>query len=310
MGTGENSGTWGTVTNTNLGTALEEAIVGSTDVTFASADFELTLTDTNAAQPARNLRLNLGGTTGGARNLYLVGTTAAPGANIEKVYIINNGTADTITVRNKKDGSPTGTSIAIPTGKTMYVYNTGANIVDAVTHLTSLTLGTALPVASGGTGSTTATFSGANITSLNATNISSGILAVTQGGTGATTATGTAGSVVLSTTPTITGEREVRIAGGTGGAYAVNLATGNYFTRTFNASGAVTVTNVPASGTAQCFIFDINNAGAYSITWMTGTKWPGGVAPVLTVSGRDVLAFFTHDGGTTWNGFVLGLDVK
>ena len=35
MTTGENAGTWGTVTNTNLGTALEEAIVGSADVTFA-----------------------------------------------------------------------------------------------------------------------------------------------------------------------------------------------------------------------------------------------------------------------------------
>ena len=35
MATGENSGTWGNVTNTNLGTALEEAIVGSADVTFS-----------------------------------------------------------------------------------------------------------------------------------------------------------------------------------------------------------------------------------------------------------------------------------
>jgi hypothetical protein len=42
----------------------------------------------------------------------------------------------------------------------------------------------ALPVASGGTGSNTATFSGANITSLNASNISSGTLAVARGGTG------------------------------------------------------------------------------------------------------------------------------
>lgn len=34
IGTGEQSGTWGTTTNTNLGTALEEAITGSADVTF------------------------------------------------------------------------------------------------------------------------------------------------------------------------------------------------------------------------------------------------------------------------------------
>jgi hypothetical protein len=40
----------------------------------------------------------------------------------------------------------------------MYVYNNGTNVVDAITHLTSLTLGTALPIASGGTGTNTTTF--------------------------------------------------------------------------------------------------------------------------------------------------------
>jgi hypothetical protein len=50
-------------------------------------------------------------------------------------------------------------------------------------------LANALPITSGGTGSTTATFSGENITSLNASNISSGTLAVAQGGTGSNTAT-------------------------------------------------------------------------------------------------------------------------
>lgn len=165
MATGENSGTWGTVTNTNLGTALEEAIVGSADVTFASADQTLTLTDTNATQTARNMRLNLTGTTGGsARNLIVPA--------IEKVYIVNNGCADAVTVKNS-----TGTGISVPAGKTMWVYNDATNVVDVITHLTSLTLGSALPIASGGTGSTTATFSGANITSLNASNVSSGTLA-------------------------------------------------------------------------------------------------------------------------------------
>jgi hypothetical protein len=186
MGTGENSGTWGTITNTNLGTAIEEAITGSADVTFASGTVTLTLTDTNSSQAARNLRLNLTGTSGGAQNLIV--------PTIEKVYIVNNGCADTITVKNTG-----GTGIAVPAGKTMYVYNNGTNVVDAITHLTSLTLETplsvasggtgsntginastnvfgVLPVANGGTGSNSATFSGANITSLNATAVSSGTL--------------------------------------------------------------------------------------------------------------------------------------
>jgi hypothetical protein len=69
MATGENNTTWGDVTNLNLGTALEEAIVGSADVTFASADVTLTLTDTNASQTARNMRLRCTGTTGGPQRV-------------------------------------------------------------------------------------------------------------------------------------------------------------------------------------------------------------------------------------------------
>jgi len=152
MGTGENSTTWGTVTNTNLGTAIEEAITGSADVTFSSANVTLTLTNTNSSQTARNFRLNLTGTTGGARDLIVPA--------IEKVYIVNNGCADTVTI--KVTGQ---TGIAVPSGKTMFVFNNGTDCVNAITHLTSLTLASALPVASGGTGITSAGTAGNILTS-------------------------------------------------------------------------------------------------------------------------------------------------
>jgi hypothetical protein len=162
MATGENSGTWGNVTNINLGTALEEAIVGSADVTFSSADVTLSLTDSNASQTARNLRLNLVGTVAAAQNLIVPA--------IEKVYIVSNTLTQVITVKNSS-----GTGIAVPAGKTMYVYNNGTNVVDAITHLTSLTLGTPLPVSSGGTGSNTG---------VNLQTIVNGILPIANGGTG------------------------------------------------------------------------------------------------------------------------------
>jgi len=129
IATGEQSGTWGNTTNTNLGTAIEEAITGSADVAFSSADVTVTLTDTNAAQTARNLRLNLTGTSGGARNLIL-----GSGCQIEKLYLINNGLADAVTVKNT-----TGTGIAVPAGTSMFVFNNGTNVVAAVTAVTSLT---------------------------------------------------------------------------------------------------------------------------------------------------------------------------
>ena len=106
IGTGDQSGTWGATTNTNLGTALEEAITGSADVTFASGNVTVTLTDVNTTQTARNLRLNLTGTTAGARQLIL-----GSGCQIEKLYLVNNGCADAITVKNTS-----GTGIAVPAG--------------------------------------------------------------------------------------------------------------------------------------------------------------------------------------------------
>jgi hypothetical protein len=156
MATGENNTTWGGITNTNLGTALEEAIVGSADVAFSNANITLTLTNTNATQTARNVRLNLTGTATAGYNLVVPA--------IEKPYIINNGTDGTITVKNT-----TGTGIAVPAGKTMWVFNNGTNVVDVVTHLSSVTLGSALPVTSGGTGVTTSTGTGSVVRSTSPT---------------------------------------------------------------------------------------------------------------------------------------------
>ena len=172
MATGENSGTWGNVTNDNLGIAIEQAITGSVDVTVSS-DTTLTLTDTNAAQNARALRLNIGGS--GGFNLTV--------PSIQKLYLVNNGTLGAVVVKNA-----TGSTVTVPTAKTMWVFSTGTGVVDAVTHLSSLTLGSALPIASGGTGSTSTTY--ANLQ----TNVT-GTLPVSNGGVGA--ATLTANNVLL-----------------------------------------------------------------------------------------------------------------
>jgi hypothetical protein len=179
MTTGENATTWGTVTNTNLGTAIEEAITGSADVTFSSATVTLTLTNTNSSQTARNLRLNLVGTSGGAQDLVVPA--------IEKLYIVNNGCADTITI--KVAGQ---TGVAVPAGKTIFVYNNGTDCTDAITHLRNLTLATALPVASGGTGVNSAGTAG-NVLTSNGTAWASTALNLSAYALTTTTITGTGG---------------------------------------------------------------------------------------------------------------------
>jgi hypothetical protein len=156
IGTGEQAGTWGTTTNSNLGTALEQAIVGKADVTMSSTTVTLTLSNSNAAQDARAIYLNLTGSPGGAAVLEVPA--------VQKPYIVKNGSDQQVTI--KVSGQ---TGVPIPTLKTALVYNNGTDVVTAIDFIPSLVLGAALPVASGGTGITAfgtgvATALGQNVT--------------------------------------------------------------------------------------------------------------------------------------------------
>jgi hypothetical protein len=139
IGTGEQSGTWGTTTNNNFSIALSEAITGTADVAFSSADVTLTLTNTNSAQTARNLRLNLTGTSGGARNLIL-----GSGCQIEKFYLINNTLADAVTVKNTS-----GTGIAVPATTAMLVFNNGTDVVNPLTYFTGTLVSSSATITGG-----------------------------------------------------------------------------------------------------------------------------------------------------------------
>ena len=130
MGTGDNSGTWGDITNTNLGTALEEAICESADVAFSQDSLTLTLSDVNTTQVARHLRLNLTGT--GSAGI----TLTVP--DIEKNYIINNTLATDVGIKNSS-----GAQVTVPNGRSAIVYSTGSGVVDAITSLNDTEISTA-----------------------------------------------------------------------------------------------------------------------------------------------------------------------
>jgi hypothetical protein len=119
--TGENSGTWGTITNTNLGTALEQAIIGYGNPNYLSdANLTLTYTDTNSAQTARALVLNV------TSALSLTGTRELVVPTIQKQYIVQNNTTggQSITVKTSA-----GTGITVPNGRKAHLYVNGTDVI-------------------------------------------------------------------------------------------------------------------------------------------------------------------------------------
>jgi hypothetical protein len=154
IGTGDQAGTWGATTNVNLGTALEEAITGSANVTFASSNVAIALTDTNASQAARNLELNLVGTITNQQTLFIPA--------IEKQYLIVNNLSNAVVISNGSNAAPTGVTVTIPAGRNMGVYNDGINVAEIINYITefaasNVTITNPLAVASGGTGRATLT---------------------------------------------------------------------------------------------------------------------------------------------------------
>jgi hypothetical protein len=288
IGTGDQTGTWGGTTNNNLSVAVSEAITGSADVPFSSADVTVTLTDTNAAQTARNLRLNLTGTSGGARNLIL-----GSGCQIEKLYLINNGLADAVTVKNTS-----GTGIVVPAGKSMFVFNNGTNVVDATTYLSSLTLGTALPIASGGTGTTSTTF-------VNLASNVTGTLPVANGGTGITSL-GSGVATWLGTPSSANLASAVTDETGTGALVFANTPTlvtpvlgtptsGALTNCTADGTNAVGSRNIPQSGAGKTTSYTLatTDVGDF-ILLSTGSSV---IIPNSTFAAGDAISMFNNTTG-------------
>jgi microcystin-dependent protein len=155
IGNGDQSGTWGTTTNNNLGTIVEQAITGVQTITMSNADY--TLSNYNGvSDEARNAVLVATGTNSAIRQIIC--------PLVNKLYVIYNNTSGgyAITI-----GGVTGSVVTIPNGTTAQVYCDGTNFFSSQTGSAgnfningNLVVGgtTAL---TGALSATTGTFSGA-----------------------------------------------------------------------------------------------------------------------------------------------------
>ena len=141
IGAGEQSGTWGTTTNTNLGTLLEQSIAGVQAITMSDANY--TLTNYNGvSDEARKAVLVVSGTNAAARDII------AP--LVAKNYIIKNNTTGGFAINIR---AATGASVSIPNGVTSAVYCDGTNFNLALTQ-TLIAAGVGISISTVGATST------------------------------------------------------------------------------------------------------------------------------------------------------------
>lgn len=129
IGTGDQSGTWGTTTNTNLGTLIEQAISGYvTQAITDGADTVITIPN-GATGIARNMFLELTGALTNNRNLIVP-------AN-KKLYFIYNNTTGGYAVTVKVSGL---TGVSVPNGAKMLLVSNGTDVVVATNNMVSLNI--------------------------------------------------------------------------------------------------------------------------------------------------------------------------
>jgi hypothetical protein len=148
---GDQTGTWGTTTNNNLGTLIESAISGYVSVSITSADQALTASD-GVADQSRNMVINLTTTTTAPFNVYV------PPA--EKLYVIRNSSAYAATIYCSTSLNNTiaaGAGVTVPANRTTFIFTDATDVVIAANFFPAMNLASALSVANGGTGATSLT---------------------------------------------------------------------------------------------------------------------------------------------------------
>jgi len=292
IGTGDQSGTWGTTTNTNLGTLLEQSISGY--VTQA-------ITDGSGANTTITIP---NGTTGVARNMFIemTGALTFSTTNLivpanKKLYFIYNNTTGGFAVTVKVSGL---TGVSVPNGRKVILVSNGTDTVEAHNAVSgNATVGGTLGV----TGVTTLTGAATVGGTLGVTGATTLSAALTYGGVTLTNNVTGTGKMVLDTTPTIatpvltnptiTAYLETAPAiVNSSTSQTISLASGTVLSYTLTGNCTFTM---PTATSGTSFIVRLIQDGTGSRTaTFTGVKWPGGTVPVITTTastGVDVISF-------------------
>ena len=274
IGTGDQSGTWGATTNTNLGTLIEQAVSGV--VTQAMADSNQTITIPNGATGvARNMFIECTGALTAGRQLIVP-------AN-KKLYFIYNNTTGGFAITVLVSGQ---TGVSVPNGKkvVLVMNSAGTDIVDATNYMSALTVGSLNGVIKGTTGVLSAATAGSDYvapgtaTTFTATQ--------TFNGTSSTASLKETNIIepasVSGTAPTATTNFYIN----SGAVQYITANNANNWTLNFAFSSGTSLNSAMATNDSlSCTLITTNTTTAYypSAFTIDGTsvtpKWQGGTAP-------------------------------
>ena len=228
MATGENAGTWGGITNTNL-VVIQQAIAGYESISIAGgAQTTALLMTQNALSTARNAVIKLTGTITGNQIVTVPN-------NIEKTWIISNGTTGAFTVQFKYASTGTGITWSTTDKGIKILYADGSDIqtVDLTTlsgtisaaQITTSTI-TQAKLAANSVGATQIIQSTITQTKLAANSVGANQLI----STGVSASSYTAATITVDADGRITSASSGASAGGMGipALYVVGPSTGTY----------------------------------------------------------------------------------
>jgi hypothetical protein len=294
LGAGDQTGTWGDTTNGNLGTVIEQAIVGNASITFltdANASLPI-ISDGPSASPSRAVfqQIQSGVSLGATRTLTV--------PSIQKNYVFYNATTGgrSITIANSVVSTP---SVTIANGQVASVYVDGANGVYPYTN--SLVSGS--------------TINGLVIADVSSTQSLSNKTLTTPVLTNPNSSTGTFASPTISGTATSTAiisgnksyRNNVNAIGTVTTTLAIDCALGDIVTATLGGNPTISFSNAPTSGdaTALTLMLTQDATGSRTLTWPSSVYCESGtratnLRPVTTANSVTLYSLFTRDGGTIW----------